>query len=165
VPSSGRKEKKVIHSINKDFYPTPRSLAKKMLAKVKGYPKRITGDLSSLADAEIPVEELPPEEIVQLKVTVMKPETFAHWYISKAMDARADTKEIEFRIFDSEGEYVETLSNTEYRKRKRQILAAGYTVDSTKKTISFSEYDSRRGPDSRDRYEPADPDSLDLLVG
>jgi len=53
--------------------------------------------------------------------TIMKIEVFTFWYIQKRFFRLADMDEVVFNVFSENLEYLETLSNSEYRKKKKDL--------------------------------------------
>lgn len=48
-------------------------------------------------------------------------DVFAFWFIKKRLYQLADQDEVVFNIYNSDGEYLKTISNTEYRKEKVEL--------------------------------------------
>jgi hypothetical protein len=68
----------------------------------------------------------------------MNIKTFAFWFLEKKIfSLAASSKEIVYDLFDEEGCFVQTLTNSEYRKSKRAIQIKGHTVRSRRIVIPW----------------------------
>lgn len=103
-------------------------------------------------DYEIPEFDDPIELI---NCTKMKLETFAHWFVSKKLQNMGRQDEVQINIRDKNNTFIDQMSNTEYRKKKRSLEEKGYTAQSTRSTIRFSELSTERDGKSIP-YDPAD---------
>lgn len=96
----------------------------------------------------------PPDMIDDIDgITRMKIETYAYWYIYKRLFAMAHCEEINYHVHRTNGEYIQTLSNNEYRKRKKSLEQQGCMVRSTRTTYRFSELSSEKDGKIRE-YSP-----------
>ncbi len=55
--------------------------------------------------------------------------TYAMWHVFKAIYKLADTGEVVWDVMDENGEYVETISNKEFRRRKKSLELKNYTFN------------------------------------
>lgn len=82
------------------------------------------------------------------KKTIMKINVFAFWYIQKRFFKLADMKEVVFNVFTEDGEYIETLSNSEYRKKKKDIELKKCVISTSNIFKSMDKPDSDENEDS-----------------
>lgn len=83
-----------------------------------------TKDYSSISLVNEEVEEF---QRLMKSTTRMKLETFAYWYVMKRIYSEADCGIVRWRVFDSDGILKFDLSEQEWRKRKKKLLAEGFT--------------------------------------
>jgi len=60
--------------------------------------------------------------------TIMKIDVFAFWFVQKRFFKLADMNEVVFNVFSKDGEFIETLTNSEYRKKKKDLNARTCSV-------------------------------------
>ncbi len=77
------------------------------------------------------------------RTSQMQKQTFAQWFVQKRLFKMADLKEICFNVYDG-NTCIEILTNSEYRKRKKELESKGYTIRSTRNTYHFSELASNK---------------------
>lgn len=95
--------------------------------------------------------------------TVMTRKTYSQYYVRKELGKMADTKEVEYKIFSRRGEYITTLTNSEYRKKKQDIRAKGYSVRSFRTTLCFTDMAFKRMDGRDSEFEPIDmSDEMDM---
>jgi hypothetical protein len=88
--------------------------------KAIGWSKEVLGEPGSRSP--LPFQITPIENSTQMiNKTIMKIEVFAFWYILKRFFKLADMDEVVFNVFNEDEEYIETLSNSEYRKKKKEL--------------------------------------------
>lgn len=102
-------------------------------------------------DYEIPEFDDPIE---LMNCSKMKKTTFAHWFVSKRLQNMGKSDEVQINIRDRNNTVIDQMSNSEYRKKKRSLEKKGYTAQSCRSTIRFSELATER--DGRSiPYDPA----------
>lgn len=83
-----------------------------------------TKDYSSISLINEEIEEF---QRLTKSTTKMKLETFSYWYIMKKIYSEADCGLVRWHIFDSDGILKNDLSEQEWRKHKKKLLAEGFT--------------------------------------
>lgn len=63
--------------------------------------------------------------------TVMRLDVFAYWYLQKRLYRMADMDEVIYNVYDEQGNFKTTVSNSEYRKIKSMIKSKGFSVSSS----------------------------------
>jgi len=97
--------------------------------------------------------------------TVMRRKTYAQYYVRKELGKMADTKEVEYQIYNRRGDYITTLTNSEYRKSRQDIEAKGYSVRSFRTTHCFTDMSFKRSDGRYADFDPADMNTeLDIAV-
>jgi hypothetical protein len=66
----------------------------------------------------------------------------------------ADVEEVEFEVRNERGRFIEKLSNSEYRKKKRQLKKNDCQVKSVRMTHSFGELASMQDGKVKE-FDPA----------
>ncbi len=71
--------------------------------------------------------------------TVMRIDVFAYWFIQKRLYKKANRNEVVFNVFDETGEFQKTITNSEYRKGKKEYDELKYRVTSSNilKNVKF----------------------------
>jgi len=59
---------------------------------------------------------------------------FAYWFIQKKLYKMADTGEVVFEIYSPDGEFIETLKNGQFRKKKKELEKQGFKIRSNRIT-------------------------------
>lgn len=88
------------------------------------------------------------------KITRMKRQTFAYWFILKRLARISGADEYHYHLFDQDGFFCTTLSNTDYRKNKKKYEQKGFTARSIRSTLTFSELSSERGDGKSIEFVP-----------
>ncbi len=68
---------------------------------------------------------------------IMQLRTFAFWYVKKCLHRMADVGEIVRDMFDSDGNYVDTLTEKEYLRQKKKREAQGYSFKAFSLRMDF----------------------------
>jgi len=87
----------------------------------------------------------------------MKAETFAFWFIEKRIHKMADTGEVAWEVYDSSGNYKNTVFNGEYRRIKKNKEDKGYTFVSKRMTVSTN---GNYGDSDNEEIDLPDPVSV-----
>jgi hypothetical protein len=103
-----------------DLYVTKKKKEHAVDQKAVGWHKEVLGDPDS--NSSLPYQITQIENATQMiNKTIMKIDVFAFWYIQKRFFKLADMDEVVFNVFSGDEEYIETLSNSEYRKKKKDL--------------------------------------------
>ena len=93
--------------------------------------------------------------------TKMQLPVYCYWLIEKKLHRMADTGEVVFDIYSPEGEFVETLRNGQFRKKKRELEGKGFKIRSTRITRPY-EINYGNHNDNGDHSEDHDSDGFEL---
>ena len=88
-------------------------------------------------------------------LSIMRMETYAHWYISKRLFRLATAEGIEYEIRDKDNNYITTMNNNEYRKNKKALTDKGCKANSYRPTKHFCELSSKTDNGGIREFEPA----------
>lgn len=83
------------------------------------------------------------KKISNNKRTKMQPTVFAFMYIRKHLyTMAADSNEVVYQVYSPTGEYLKTMMNNEYRKKKKKLSEEGCTFKTIRIVESLYKTDS-----------------------
>ncbi len=130
-----------------DSYVTKKKKEHAADQKAIGWSKEVLCDPGSSSPAPYHITQI-DNATQMINKTIMKIEVFAFWYIQKRFFKLADMKEVVFNIFTEDGEYIETLSNSEYRKKKKVLELRKCVISTSNIFKSMDKPDSDEDEDS-----------------
>jgi hypothetical protein len=67
---------------------------------------------------------------IRLKMTNMRIDVYAYWYVQKRLYKIADSGEVLFEIYSQDDKYIKTVSNSEYRRSRKKLQGEGCRFNS-----------------------------------
>lgn len=93
------------------------------------------------------------DEISQLNISPMSLDNFVYWFLQKEIYKLAEGGEIEYCVWDVDGDHVTTLTSDEFRKQKKALEGRGCTFTSINLNVNIA----LKSDDGDDLvYEPVD---------
>ena len=82
-----------------------------------------------------------------LKMTDMRIDVYAYWYVQKRLYKIADSGEVLFEIYSPDDSYIKTVSNSEYRRSRKKLQEEGCRFNSVNiiKDVEFFDEDNNNG--------------------
>jgi len=105
----------------------------------------------------------------RLRITNMRIDVYAYWYVQKRLYKIADSGEVLFEIYSPDDRYIKTISNSQYRRNRKKLKHEGCKFNSVNiiKDVEFFEEDKKNNGGLQDvvdaNYNGFNPEIQEVL--